>query len=281
MTEAAGPAPPPAPDGSPAPADGPPSPWGDVVRTPLRGGALLALLLATPLVAWLSWLEGGIGDDAGKLLLQPLLVLVLLLVLGVFARRIALATLEDRPVPWFRDERDATSWVQDVASFAAMLVLALVPTIVASAALSAFGAPAWLTGVVALAGVVFAAIHFPFALASSVVRPGGFGAGWGGTFRAWRANRDAAPVAVRPTAVFLGLAVLSVVLASWLVPHYAESQASDDPARRLALDRSTSRDVGRVLVFAVRFAALWAALCSFRVAGMLVRDVPEVREALS
>jgi hypothetical protein len=273
VTGAAAPLPPTAPDG--------PSPWADVLRTPRRGGALGGLLRLVPPVAALSRLVGGVGDDSWRLFLQPVLVLVTLVLLGVWARRIALCTVEDRAVPWLRDERDTTSWVQDVASFAAMLLLALLPTLVASLALSALGAPSWTAWLAAFAGLAVAAIHLPFALASSVLRQGGFGAGYGGTFRAWRANRDAATIAVAPTAVFFALVVLSVLLASWLVPHYAEENASDNPVKRYAMDHTTSREVGRWVVFAVRVVAVWAALCSFRVAGLLARDVPEAREALS
>ena len=62
------------------------------------------------------------------------------------------------------------------------------------------------------------------------------------------------------------------VVAAWLVPPFETGRASSDD--------TLVRNAGRVLVFVLRAGSVWAAFAMFRVAGMLVRDVPEIREVL-
>lgn len=252
------------------------SSWGSVRRTPLRGGTIAATAALTVLAAGMSWWEGGATDDQHlyRQLGQSVLLAGAALVLAISSRRIVLCTVEgDRPVPWGRDERDqATSWVQDAGTFAAVLVMSLLPALVLSVAGHAVGAPTWVQMIVAAAGLLFAAAHFPFAIASSVLRNGAMGALWGVSRRAFKANPFAARTAVGPALAFFVLFAGSFVVAGLLVPGYEDAKDR--------YDHTVARDLARGLVFVLRFAALWAALCTCRVAGLLARDVPEIREVL-
>lgn len=250
------------------------SPWRDILLSPLRGGALGGFLALGSLLVWSGRLEGGIGDEPLRLFLRPVVAIAAAGVAAIYARRIALCAYEDdRPVPWVTDERDVATAPQIIGAFCITILLALGPALVLGAGVSALGAPVWLVWGAAAAALGVATIHLPFAIASSVIRQGALGAGYGGTLRAWRANRSAARIAIWPSAAFLGLLVLSVALAAWLVPHIGEG--------RPATDLTTARETGRWIVGGVRLAAGFAAFCSFRVAGLLARDVPEIRAVLA
>ncbi|MCE9636477.1 MAG: hypothetical protein K8T90_12295 [Planctomycetes bacterium] len=259
-------------DGVAAPAT-PASSWRDVILTPLRGGSVLGFAGATAAFAWMSWLEGGAGDEAMPLLLRPLLLILALVILAVYAHRIVLCTIEgDRPVPWLSDLADPSGVMQDVGSFAAILVMALWPGLLLSVLVGFLGGGAWAQGFIALCCLVVASLHIPFALASSVLRQGALGASYGVSRRAWKANRDAAKTALAPTAAFLGLLALSFVVAQVWVPHFDDANPK--------FDHTAGRDAARAAVMVLRAAAVWAAFAAFRVSGMLARDVPEIREVL-
>lgn len=243
------------------------------LAAPFRGGALLGFVALAALVAASAALEGGVGDDPARLLSTPLVYLGMAALLGLYAHRVTLCALQDdRPVPWFGDARDETTWMQDVATFAAVLVVSLGPTVLLSIAVGALDGPVWCAWAVVLGGLALASFQFPFAVLSSVLRQGARGAGWSGPLRAWRADRGAARSVALPTAWFLGLFALSFAAAGWLVRPLRDAKPE--------ADHTAARDAGRVLVFALRTAAVWAAFVTFRRAGALGRLVPSVREAL-
>lgn len=265
----------PLPSGGPAPA---PSPWRSVILTPLRGGTLLGTCALALLAACGAWLEGGSTAEAHlyRQLGQAIVGMASVAVLSVYARRIVLCTAEgDRPVPWFTDAHDdATTWKLDLASFLAVLLSALAPALFVNTAALVTGAPRALTGFAVFVGLVAGALHFPFAALSVVLRNGPLGAWYAGSLRAWRSHAAVARTAVLPALAFLGLTVLASVLGGWLVP------APYDEWSRPIADHTTGRDLARAAVFGLELAALLAALCTFRVAGLLARDVPEIREVL-
>lgn len=264
-----------------APVGSPPraAPWtaprGDVILTPIRGGALPGFLAAAALAAGLSWSEGGVDEVASRSrgLVQAAMVVAAIPVIGLYARRIVLCTTEgDRPVPWGSDSLDRTTWFTDAAAFAAVLVASLAPAVVLTLVVQAAGAANWVLGVAGAAGLVLGAAHLPFAVASTVLRDGPIGALWGGSVRAWRANGAVARTVVVPALVLLGLFGASLALARFAVPPLQSGRPEHE--------HTAARDLGRAAVFALRLGSVWASFCVFRMAGLVVRDVPEIREVL-
>ena len=71
--------------------------------------------------------------------------------------------------------------------------------------------------------------------------------------------------------ILLLLALAAVVSGSFAEPPRGGARIED---------HTSGRDTLRIVAFVLRFAAGWAALVSARVAGLIVRDVPEVREEI-
>jgi hypothetical protein len=244
-----------------------------LVSTPFRGGSALGFAILVGLAAYSAVLEGGMENEAGRLLAKPLAVLAMGVFLAIYARRVIVCALQDdRPVPWFKDARDTTTWMQDLGSFAAVTVAALGPLLLLSILLNVSDAPVWAWWAIAGAGLVVATLHLPLALTGSVLKDGALGAGYGGARRAWRADRAAAASVARPTALFLGLFAVSIAVGQWFVKPLRDTRESADHA--------TAREIARMIVFGFRTASVWAAFCMFRRAGLVARDVPAIREAL-
>lgn len=254
------------------------SPWRSVWTTPFRGGSLAVTLGVLALAALAAWWQGGAtaGEATMNALLRGVAALAAIALLALSSHRIVLCTIEDdRAVPWGRDERDETTWAQDIAAFAAVLVTSASPAVVLGAVADAAGAPGWLVHLAMFGGFVLGAAHLPFALAATVLRRTPFAAHWGASLRAWRADRGAARTAVLPSLAFLALAAAAVSVGAWLLP-----TPSDDYARPIQ-DHTGGRDAARALVFALHAGAACAAFASFRVAGLVVREVPGIRVVLS
>jgi hypothetical protein len=266
---------------APRPGDDPPQVRGsagappDARRAPLAGGTALGTAVLVLLAAAAAHLEGGADPDQRRTnaYAQAVVFLVAAGVLGFYARRVLLCAFEDdRPVPWFRDERDARPWTSDVGAFVAVAVLSFLPLLAWTALRRAVEAPAWASVAVNSASLVYATAVFPFAHAAAVLR----GTVLAGTpsvaLRAIRAAPTAARAAIRPTFFFLALLAVSAVMSGWFTPPPGGSVVVED--------HTTGRDALRVAVFVVRSAAVWAALVSFRAAGVLAREAPEVGEVL-
>ncbi|MCG3133071.1 MAG: hypothetical protein HMLKMBBP_00163 [Planctomycetes bacterium] len=262
---------------APAPADpGAPSesPWLEILRTPVAPGVLPATFMLAALFLFMSWVEGGSTKDSRHYLmwLRGALWIPAFAVLGLWSRRITKATIEDRPVAGFTDELDPMDRRTAAGLFVVCLAVGMLPAGLWMSVQSAFGAPSWLTAAVLAACLVAATLHLPFAHAATVLRDDASGALPTRSLRAWRKNAFAAKIAVAPTAAFLGLFGIAAVLSGTFNP---------SPERGATIeDHTFGRDLLRFVLFGVRFAMAWAALVAARVSGMLVRDVPEVRQEI-
>jgi hypothetical protein len=97
-----------------------------------------------------------------------------------------------------------------------------------------------------------------------------------------RRDRDSARIAVGPSYAFFACLVLSITLSALFNPsvddNFLPSEA--ELRRQAAADHTLLRDLGRAGMFVIRAGAVWAALVSARVSGLLARDVPAIREIL-
>jgi len=266
---------------APRPGDDPPQVRGPsgasavALRAPLAGGTALGTVVLVLLAAATAHLEGGASanERGTNSWAQAVVLLVAAGVLGFYARRVLLCAFEDdRAVPWFRDERDAKPWTSDVGAFVAVAVLSFLPLIAWTAVRRGLDAPGWVSVAVNSASLVYATAVFPFAHAAAVLRGSALAGTPSAALRAIRAAPSAARAAIRPTFFFLVLVAISTVMSGWFTPPPGASPVIED--------HTTGRDAMRVAVFLVRSAAVWAALISFRAAGVLAREVPEVGEVL-
>lgn len=251
------------------------------LTTPFRGGTLLGFGVLAAFAACLSLLEGGAtaGERDVNAWLRAVFVLVTLGVLGFYGRRVLLcAAQDDRPVPWFRDPRDASPWTSDVGAFFVVLLVAFFPVVAWLLVRRAIDAPSWLAVLVHSASLVAATFLLPFVHAAAVLQNTVLAARPGAALRALRVNASAARRAVTPTFVFLALVALSVVISSSFNPPAAPASSLDPP--KPIDDHTALRDGLRLVAFGVRVAAVWAALASFRATGLVVRESPEIGEVV-
>jgi hypothetical protein len=247
----------------------------EILRTPLAAGVAHVTFALLVLMAATAWLEGGARRDerSWHSLAQVGIAVPAVLLLGAWSRRITVCTAEERPVPWGGDPRDETSFFVAAGHYVVSLFLSLAPLFVWTSLNSQLGAPPWVSGIVMAGCLAVATLHFPFAHASVTMRSDPLGALPSRSRAAWRADRAAAKITILPSGAFFALAGLSILLSGMFNPRHDQDQP--------VADHTTLRDVGRAGVFVLRGAAVWAALVTARVAGLLVRDVPAIREVLT
>jgi hypothetical protein len=243
--------------------------WLDVVKWPLRGSTVPAVLLLLLVAGGLSYFDGGTPDanPGARGMMKVAIGTVGLAVLGLYARRIIFNAVQgDRRLPWFRDPDDDMRWWTAVFEFVTVATLTLLP--LAAFWVSQFFVEygEWTGRLVASALCLLGAAQLPLALVGTTLRGTVFAAFPWTVARVWRAEPHASRVAAVTSVTFVSLLLLSFAFAAGL-----------DPA---ADDHSAQRTAGRIGLTALRFLALYSALVSFRVAGLLVHEVPEVREAL-
>jgi hypothetical protein len=247
----------------------------DVLLWPLRDGTLAGVLALAVLAALFSWRDGGADHEERYVntILQLVIGAGVFVVLAQYARRIVKATVGGRPVPWGRDDADETTLWQNTSDMAGAVVVLLSPLGLFLIADTVWGFE-WLVRwpAVVLLGLL-AAVQFPLAVAAVVVKDDVVAAFPRTPLRMWRAEPAAARSACGAAAVFLGLTIASLYLATAFNHGVGP--------RDVIEDHSALRDAGRVGLFALRAVGLYAALLSFRMAGLLVRDVPKVREILT
>ncbi len=223
----------------------------------------------------MSWFEGGSSADARSLgtVLQIAIGFVGVLVLAVYARKILFNTLQDDvAVPWGRDGRDHATVVQNLTDFAAVIGILILPYAAWLGCEWFFELSAHWGWIGRLLFGVLAAAQFPLALAAVTFRDDVGAALPRTTMRMFRAEPRAARIASGTAMVFIALLIASF----WLATPFNSGLGLGDSV----VDHTTARDAGRWALFVLRFVAFYAALVSFRVAGLLVREVPDVREAL-
>jgi hypothetical protein len=255
--------------------------WLDVILWPLKGGMLGGVLLLAAMAAGLGFLEGGAtqSDRDTRAYLAGALSVVALLTLGHYAwRAIVCTSPAERPVPWFGDDADASSLMQRVSTFLGVFAIAFLPLIVWVTAQSQIGAPRWVFWLVVVALSAAGAAVFPLGLSSSVVVGSALGAKPTRIWRMWKANPPAARIAATSALVFVGVFVAAALLTAAFVAKPKEIDYLASP------NRPASDPVGPALrwsLIVLRAGGFYAALVSCRVAGLLVREVPEIREVVS
>jgi hypothetical protein len=263
-------------EAAPAAPDDRGSLWMAVVRWPLRGGMLGAVFLLTGIAYLLSRFESGGSPSARETaaMVQGGLALVAILVLGHYAWRAVACTFpRERPVPWGVDEEEVRPLTQRVTTFIAVLAISFAPLLAWLGLRRPIGAPGWLDAVVVLLAAAFGASMFPLGLAGAVARGTPLAALPRPVLRMWRAEPRAARIAWFTSLVFVGLFALSALVAALATKRMPNDAEFGGPGK------DPMNDGTRWAIFALRAVAFYAALVSFRVAGLLVREVPGMHEA--
>lgn len=248
--------------------------WLDVITWPVRSGAWPAAVALLVVAALLSWFDGGATQDQRRLfrVVQIAIGGLALVVLGIYARRIVRAAAHgDRPVPWLRDRDDELPWWNVVGEFLAVFVIAQLPLVLLLIALAFVELPAWVSLPAGALMCLFGAAQFPLALVAATLRGSVLAAFPRTVLRVWRTEPHASRVAGVTSVAFVALLLISFALAAGMNPRLPRSVIDD---------HTTWRTVTRVGLTVLRFGAFYAALVSFRVAGLLVHEVPEVRESI-
>jgi hypothetical protein len=242
----------------------------------MLGAVVLFALLAYASVAC----EGGAAQSQRdqRAMLRVLVLFAALVVLAVYAWRAVLCTWPaERPVPWGRDEADGTPLSRVFATFFPVLLFAFLPMAVWLAVRGPVHAPPWADWTVILATAVYAGAVFPLGLAGAVVRGSPLAALPGPVARMRRAEPHAAGIASKSGVVFVAAMVASAWLATAFVIKPADYSITSDASIREPVTVPTWLFVALVLL---RGAGFYAALVSCRVAGLLVREVPQISEVL-
>jgi hypothetical protein len=254
--------------------------WGAVVRWPLSGGMLAGVILLTLLAAASAHLEGGstVAARETRAYLGGAVSVVALMTLGHYAWRAVACTFPvERPVPWGKDDADGSSLFQRLSAFIGVFALSFLPVLLWVSFQARIGAPVWLYWTVIVIASLAAAAIFPLGLAGSVAMGSALGAMPWRVRRMWKANPAAARIASSSALVFVGMLLVSALLAAAFV-------AKPKPGDILTEASRGERDmVGPVLLWTLvvlRAGGFYAALVSCRVAGLLVREVSEIREVL-
>jgi len=253
--------------------------WGEVLRWPTKGGMLGGVIAPVALAFAASRFEGGASqpERETRAMLQWLACgPALFAVLGHYAWRAVSCTYPaERPVPWGGDPQETASMGQRVASFAAVSVLSFAPMCVWTMLRTPLGAPPLVDGIVLAATACVGAAMFPLGLAAAAIRGSPLAATPGPVLRMWRAEPRAARIAAATSLAFVGL----LAAAAWA------AGSPKLPADALMADggahaKDPTSDGLRWLIFGLRAAGFYAALVSFRVAGLLAREVPGIREVV-
>lgn len=255
--------------------------WIDVVRWPLSGGMLGGVILLTLLAAASAHLEGGstVAARETRSYLGGGVSVVALMTLGHYAWRAVACTFPaERTVPWGKDPADDSSPLQRLSAFIGVLTLSFLPLLLWVSFQAPIGAPVWLFWFVTVIASLSGAAIFPLGLAGSVALGSALGALPWRVRRMWKANPAAARIAAASALTFVGMLLVSAILADAFV-------TKPKPGDILTASSAGERDmVGPVLLWslvALRAGGFYAALVSCRVAGLLVREVPEIREVLA
>ena len=255
--------------------------WMDVALWPLKGGMLGGVLLLTSMALGLAWLEGGstLAARETRSYLSGAVSVVALMTLGHYAwRAVACTSPSERAVPWGKDDLDDSSPFQRMSAFVGVFALSFLPVILWVTLQGRIGAPVWLYWIViALASLAGAAI-FPLGLAGSVAIGSALGALPWRVRRMWKANPAAARIAATSALVFVGMLLLSAILADAFVGKPKEGDILTSASRG---DPDMVGPWLRWTLAVLRAGGFYAALVSCRVAGLLVREVPEIREVLA
>lgn len=255
--------------------------WIEVVSWPLKGGMLGGVLLLTLLAATTAHLEGGstLAARETRAYLNGALSVVALMTLGHYAWRAVACTFPaERAVPWGKDDADGSSLFQRLSTFVGVFALSFLLVLLWVTLQAPIGAPVWLYWFVTVIASLAGAAIFPLGLAGSVAIGSAIGALPWRVRRMWKANPAAARIAATSALVFVGMLLLSAVLADVFVTKPKEGDFL------FGASRAETDMVGPVLrwtLVVLRAAGFYAALVSCRVAGLLVREVPEIREVLA
>ena len=254
--------------------------WLDVLRWPLKGGTLGAVALFA-IVAYASGqFEGGYSSSQRdqRAWGQAVVFFSAIVLLGVASWRAISCTYPvERPVPWGRDEADETPLGRMLGLYLAVLFISFVPMVIWLSARGMLDVAPWVNWFVIALAAVYAGASLPLGLAAAVVRGSPIAALPGPLARMRRAQPHAARIAAATGVVFVGCLVFSFWLASTFVKQPTDwALPGEHP-------RGEPDMVGPLLrwtLVLLRFAGFYAGIVSCRVAGLLVREVPEIREVL-
>ena len=255
--------------------------WMEVLRWPLKGGMLGGVIVLTALAFASAQLEGGASQSAReqRAMGQGVVGLAALLVLGVYSWRAVSCTYPaERPVPWGGDPDDATPVGQRATTFLAAFVVSFLLLLAWITLRGPVGAAPWVDWLVIATTSAIGAALLPLGLAGSIAQRSVLGAMPTRVWRMWRADSHGARIAMTTALAFVGLLVLSAWMAAVFVKQPSDSQMPSDVVRG---DPDMVGPVLRYALFALRAAGFYAALVSFRVGGLLVREVPQMREVVA
>jgi hypothetical protein len=253
----------------------------DVLRWPLRGGMLGGVVLLTALAYLSAHFEGGatVSQRDRHSYAQSAVFLVALFVLARYGwRAIVCSYPEERRPPWGPDEGDAAPLAASTGTFVSVTLLAFLPMAIWLVARRAVDPAPWVNWTVVFAAAAYAGATLPLGLAGAVVRGSPLAALPATVHRMRRAEPRAARIASATGMAFVVAFVLSFLLAALLVKSPSANLLPGDTPR--GAQAETVAPVVFLALFVLRAAGFHAALVSFRVAGLLVREVPEVREAV-
>lgn len=256
--------------------------WLEVLRWPLGGGMLLHLIALAGLAVWSVSLEGGASASVRetRAFFQAGVMFAAVIVFAVAARRAISCTYPaERPVPWLRDEADDASLGSVIGGFAGVLAIAMAPLVVWIAFLRGpLGAPTWVDWIVTAVCTVYAGATLPLGLGAAAVTGSPLAALPKTLSKMRRAEPYAARIASYTGIAFIGALVLSAFLAEVMVKHplgTTDFLASPKPPVE------TVSTFTFVVLTVLRVAGFHLGLVACRVAGLLVREVPEIREVLA
>ena len=255
--------------------------WLDVLRWPLKGGMLGAVALFAIIAYASAALEGGYSSSAREQRAwgQALVFFAAIVLLGIASwRAVACTYPTERPVPWGRDGTDETPFGRMLGTYVAVLFIAFVPMVVWLTARGMLDAASWVNWLVIAVAAVYAGAFLPLGLAAAVVRGSPLAALPGPVWRMLRAEPRAARIAAVTGIVFVGCLVFSFWLASAFVKQPADWAL---PGERPRGDPDMVGPLLRSALVALRAAGFYAGIVSCRVAGLLVREVPQIREVLA
>jgi len=254
--------------------------WAEVLRWPLRGGMLGAVILFALLAYASAKFEGGWAESDREVLAwgRFLVIAAALAALAVYAWRSVVCTWPaERAVPWGRDDGDGAPLSRVLGIFCAVVFFAFLPMVVWLAVRGSLGAARWIDWAAIFATGIYGGAVFPLGLAGAVVRGSALAALPGTVVRMRRAEPHAAGIASLTGVAFVAALVLSAWLATTFVIVPRDATIIGE---RPANEPVTVPEWLFVSLVVLRCAGFYAALVSCRVAGLLVREVPEISEVL-